>query len=45
MKTHSAALAAGSAASFLVPFMMSAVAIAMPVIQTEFSATAVELSY
>ena len=45
MKTHSAALAAGSAASFLVPFMMSAVAIAMPVIQTEFSATAVELSW
>ena len=34
-----------SAASFLVPFMMSAVAIAMPVIQTEFSATAVELSW
>lgn len=45
MKAHSAALAAGSVASFLVPFMMSAVAIAMPVIQTEFSATAVELSW
>lgn len=45
MKPHTAALAAGSVANFLVPFMMSSVAIAMPVIQVEFAATAVELSW
>jgi EmrB/QacA subfamily drug resistance transporter len=45
MRNRSAALAAGSVASFLVPFMMSAVAITLPVVQTELGATAVELSW
>jgi len=45
MRTQTAALAAGSVASFLVPFMMSAVAITLPVVQNELGATAVELSW
>lgn len=45
MRNRTAALAAGSVASFLVPFMMSAVAITLPVVQTELGATAVELSW
>lgn len=45
MQNRTAALAAGSVASFLVPFMMSAVAITLPVVQTELGATAVELSW
>lgn len=45
MQTHSAALAAAAVASFLVPFMMSAVGITLPLIQADLSATAVELSW
>jgi len=45
MSTRSTALAASAVASFLVPFMMSAVGIALPTIQTALSATAVELSW
>jgi EmrB/QacA subfamily drug resistance transporter len=45
MRSQTAALAAGSVASFLVPFMMSAVAITLPVVQNELGATAVELSW
>ena len=45
MRNRIAALAAGSVASFLVPFMMSAVAITLPVVQNELGATAVELSW
>jgi EmrB/QacA subfamily drug resistance transporter len=45
MRTRTAALAAASVASFLVPFMMSAVGITLPVVQTELGATAVELSW
>ena len=45
MRTRTAALAAASVASFLVPLMMSAVAITLPVVQTELGATAVELSW
>lgn len=45
MRIHTAALAAASMASFLVPFMMSAVAITLPVVQVELGASAVELSW
>ena len=45
MQSRTAALVAGSMASFLVPFMMSAVGITLPVVQTELQATAVELSW
>ena len=45
MHVHTAALAAASVASFLVPFMMSAVAITLPVVQVELGASAVELSW
>ncbi len=45
MSTRSTALAAAAVASFLVPFMMSAVGIALPTIQTALSASAVELSW
>lgn len=45
MQTQTAALAAAAVASFLVPFMMSSVGIALPLIQAELSATAVELSW
>ena len=45
MNVQTAALAAASVASFLVPFMMSAVAITLPVVQTELGATAVQLSW
>ena len=45
MRTRTAALAAASVASFLVPLMMSAVAITLPVVQIELGATAVELSW
>ena len=45
MRTRTAALAAASLASFLVPLMMSAVAITLPVVQIELGATAVELSW
>lgn len=45
MRTRTAALAAASVASFLVPFMMSAVGITLPVVQIELGATAVELSW
>lgn len=45
MSTRSIALAAAAVASFLVPFMMSAVGIALPTIQTALGATAVELSW
>jgi EmrB/QacA subfamily drug resistance transporter len=45
MQNRSVALAATAVASFLVPFMMSAVGITLPAIQTALSATAVELSW
>jgi EmrB/QacA subfamily drug resistance transporter len=45
MHNRSVALAATAVASFLVPFMMSAVGITLPAIQTALSATAVELSW
>ena len=45
MNVQTAALAAASVASFLGPFMMSAVAITLPVVQTELGATAVQLSW
>lgn len=45
MRIHTAALAAASVASFLVPFMMSAVGITLPVVQVELGASAVELSW
>ncbi|MDY0275133.1 MAG: MFS transporter [Desulfomicrobium sp.] len=45
MQSHLAALAAAAVASFLVPFMLSAVAILLPAIQFELGATAVELSW
>ena len=45
MQNRSAALAATVVASFLVPFMMSAVGITLPAIQSALSATAVELSW
>ena len=45
MHNRTAALAAASVASFLVPFMMSAVAITLPVMQIELGASAVELSW
>ena len=45
MHIRTSALAAASVASFLVPFMMSAVAITLPVMQVELGATAVELSW
>ena len=45
MQNRSVALAATAVASFLVPFMMSAVGIILPAIQTALSATAVELSW
>lgn len=45
MQSRTAALVAGSMASFLVPFMMSAVGITLPVVQIELQATAVELSW
>ncbi|MDY0225550.1 MAG: MFS transporter [Desulfomicrobium apsheronum] len=45
MRNQTAALAAASVASFLVPFMMSAVAITLPVMQVELGASAVELSW
>ena len=45
MQTHLAVLAAAAVASFLVPFMMSAVAIILPAIQFELGASAVELSW
>jgi EmrB/QacA subfamily drug resistance transporter len=45
MHIRTAALAAASVASFLVPFMMSAVAITLPVVQAELGASAVELSW
>lgn len=45
MQTHLAALAAAAVASFLVPFMMSAVGIILPGIQHDLGATAVELSW
>ena len=45
MPNRSVALAAAAMAAFLVPFMMSAVGIALPVIQNDFNATAVELSW
>lgn len=45
MRIHTAALAAASVASFLVPFMMSAVAITLPVVQVELGASAVQLSW
>lgn len=45
MPNRSIALAAAAVASFLVPFMMSAVGIALPTIQTALGATAVELSW
>lgn len=45
MSQRSVPLAAAAVASFLVPFMMSAVGIALPTIQTALSATAVELSW
>lgn len=45
MSNRSTALAASAMASFLVPFMMSAVGISLPTIQTALGATAVELSW
>lgn len=45
MSPRTNALAAAAVASFLVPFMMSAVGITLPTIQTALSATAVELSW
>jgi EmrB/QacA subfamily drug resistance transporter len=45
MLNRSVALTAAATASFLVPFMMSAVAITLPEIQGALSATAVELSW
>ncbi len=45
MSTRTIALAASAVASFLVPFMMSAVGIALPTIQTALGASAVELSW
>lgn len=45
MPNRSRALAAVAVATFLVPFMMSTVGIALPTIQNEFGATAVELSW
>lgn len=45
MHNHTAILIAASVASFLVPFMMSAVGITLPAIQTDLRATAVELSW
>lgn len=45
MRIQTAALAAASVASFVVPFMMSAVAITLPVVQVELGASAVELSW
>jgi len=45
MQNRSVALTAAAMASFLVPFMMSAVGITLPAIQSALSATAVELSW
>lgn len=45
MQTQLAALVAAAVASFLVPFMMSAVGIILPAIQFDLKATAVELSW
>lgn len=45
MHVQTATLAATSVASFLVPFMMSAVGITLPAIQAELAATAVQLSW